>query len=150
MNKPQIAPEYLHEVVKNHQAWLDLWDSKDAFVETSDDLRARLVSSYLPDVDLSTVNLTSMIAWHANFSGSKFVKSILKHADLRHSSLVAVNFRSADLSDADLSFSNLQNANLIGANLDWCSFRGADLRGAKLDQGISDCWSFAGANTGMR
>ncbi|AMW29616.1 pentapeptide repeat-containing protein [Limnospira platensis] len=115
-------------------------------------------NSYLPQVDLSKMNLsgidlsfsylcaanlgaTNLVA--ANLSYAYLCHAYLGYANLNYAYLGYANFCGADLTNADLqgtdmtganfTNANLTNADLRGANITGANFSNANLTGAKLD-----------------
>jgi len=157
----KIKREELHEILEQHQKWLDSngkkgkkADLKGADLSNSLLYKANLVSANLENCNLKTsslkwanlerANLEGAILedcelWEtkftrANLKGANLNDSVIHYADLREANLEQASLNKSTLEYARLDRANLVNAKLIRTYFGYASLKAADLKGANLNK----------------
>jgi pentapeptide repeat protein len=112
--------EELKQVLDQHLEWLRGGSRKE------DPRKANLCRADLSGIrlgaDMRGADLSSVLLFDADLSGSFLFGANLKGADLVRTNLQEVVLQAADLSGSDMAGANLSGAKLLGANMDSVNF----------------------------
>lgn len=94
--------------------------------------KIRLWNAYLPNLDLSNMDLQFANLEGVILNNSNLYNANLTYAKLNGADLSWVNLCNANLSYTSLNYTNLKYSSILNANLEHTDFRMADLRCASI------------------